>query len=546
MNNPYPFPIKLLLSTLTAMMLLSGCARSSDSAANDSSNPGADSGEASRTEYSNISSAMQADQETGSTSQDMPDTLPSGIPDPSPTDPGWQYSWQEITVTLPAEWKDLCVIQENPNGFSIFQKASYEEDKDGYICSFMRSAEYLNYGVGETLLAYTEDGQFYYLMQPTDFACASENREIMDEYSQMCDQVNNLAASLQITAGGIHYDAQEYVLPISSHLPLTQENLANLSDNELWIARNEIYARHGRRFTNEYLQLRFGSCTWYQGTIAPEQFDEGVLSQIERDNIQLLVAAEQEYDRQHPYPRQYAASETAMEDLSGNGTANRITYRVSRDPSLECELTIDGNSYDLYDLDLGDHWLTYPHTDTFYITDILESDNLLEIAILDLGDSLDLATHFFRYNGALSYIGTVDGWPFAELHSGFNGFDGSGRITGQTRTDLIETVYPEGYWRYDLTQDQIVCQETTWHSYFFLEAHTLYEDLPVHSRPDPASETTFIPADTEIFFLSTDLKEWILVKGKNGDMGYMQVANERIVDLDRPADEVISNLDFYD
>ena len=176
----------------------------------------------------------------------------------------------------------------------------------------------------------------------------------------------------------------------------------------------------------------------------------------------------------------------------------------------------------------------------------MENDNYLEIAILDLGPSIDLVTHFFRYDGALSYIGTVGGWPFAELNSGINGFNGSGWITGKTRTDLIETAYPEGYWRYDFTQGQIVCQETTWHSYFFRESHTLYEDLPVHSKPDPSSKTIILPANTEICFLSTDLEEWILVKDKNGDKGYMQVAGGEIVDLGKPADKVISNLDFYD
>lgn len=536
MNKIHHTRIRPYSFLCAAVILLTGCAGASGSAADQDSGVTGDPDRTYSIENAGNVSSGQTDTEN----------LPPDGSDPTAAE-DWQYSWQEITITLPAKWKDLCVIQENPNGFSLFQKASYEENNEGYICSFMRISEYLNHGVGETLLAYTDDGQFYYLMQPTDFACASENKDIMDEYSQMCSQVYSLTASLQIaSSNGIHYDAEEYVLPISRLLPLTQENLVNLSDNELWIARNEIYARHGRRFTNEYLQLLFDSCTWYQGTIAPEQFDESVLTQTEQDNLQLLITAEQEYDRQHPYPRQYKASEIVVEDLSGNGISNRITYQVYKDEESpwKCELTIDGNSYNLYAL--NDLYMDYPHTDVFYITDIVESDSYLEIAILDLGPSIDLVTHFFRYDGTLSYIGTVGGWPLAELNCGVNGFDGSGRITGKTRTDLIETVYPEGYWRYDVAQDKIVSQETTWHSYFFMESHSLYEDLPVHSRPDPSSETIFIPADTGICFLSTDLKEWILVKGKNGDMGYMQVTDKKIVDLDKPADEVISDLDFYD
>lgn len=531
--------IRLSPFLVTAAILLAGCAGTSNPTTDQVSSVAGDTGGTYSSEDTGDTSAAQADTET----------LPSGDGDSAPTDPGWQYIWQEITVTLPAEWKDRCVIQENANGFSIFQKASYEENEDGFLCSFTRSSEYYNYGAGETLLAYTNDGQLYYMMQPTDFACASEKRETLGEYARMCLQVEDLADSLEIAnSDGVHYDAWEYVLPVSSILPLAPEHLMNLSDNALWIARNEIYARHGRMFTNEYLQLRFDSCTWYQGTVSPEQFDESVLSQTERDNIQLLIAAEQEYDERHPYPKQYQASETVVETLSGNGGPNKITYLTTADDShySELELVIDGKSYDLDDLQEIGCYIDYPNTKLFYITDIMEDDGFLEIAILDLGPSIDLVTHFFRYDGTLFYIGTVGGWPFAEVNSGVNGFHGYGWITGKTRSDLIETIYPEGSWHYDYTQDQIVYQETTWHSYFFMEAHTLYEDLPVHSKPDPSSETLFIPADTEIHFLSTDLEQWILVKGKNGDMGYMQVADEKIIDLDKPANEVISNLDFYD
>lgn len=539
MNKIHPAKIGLSSFLATAIILLAGCAGTSNPAASQSSGVTGDPDKTCSSENAGDTSSTQTDTEI----------LPSGDGSSAPADPGWQYSWQEITVTLPTEWKDLCIIQENPSGFSIFQKASYEENKDGYLCSFMRTSEYLNNGMGETLLAYTDDGQLYYLMQPTDFACASEKKEIIAEYSQLCRQVEDLAAGLEITASdGIHYDAWEYVLPVSSLLPLTREQLMNLSDNALWIARNEIYARHGRMFTNEYLQLRFDSCTWYQGTIAPEQFDESMLTRTEHDNIQLLIAAEQEYDKRHPYPRQYHASETVVETLSGNGGPNKITYLTTTDDSLysELELVIDGKSYDLDDLQEIGCYIDYPNTKSFYITDIMEDDGFLEIAILDLGPSLDLVTHFFRYDGTLFYIGTVGGWPFSELNSGVNGFNGFGWITGETRSNLIETVYLEGSWRYDYTQNQIVYQETTWHSYFFMEAHILYEDLPVHSKPDSSSETIFIPANTEIYFLSTDLKQWILVKGKNGDIGYMQVADEKIIDLNKPANEVISNLDFYD
>ena len=79
-----------------------------------------------------------------------------------------------------------------------------------------------------------------------------------------------------------------YILPESSTRALTASDLAGLTKNQLRILRNEIYARHGRRFNDASLQQYFDSQPWYQGTIAPAQFDEGVLSEVEKANIDLI------------------------------------------------------------------------------------------------------------------------------------------------------------------------------------------------------------------------------------------------------------------
>ncbi len=45
---------------------------------------------------------------------------------------------------------------------------------------------------------------------------------------------------------------------------LTEEDLSGLSKEELRIARNEIYARHGYMFKSADLKEYFGSKSWYQ------------------------------------------------------------------------------------------------------------------------------------------------------------------------------------------------------------------------------------------------------------------------------------------
>jgi len=458
-----------------------------------------------------------------------------------------QYTWQDITVALPEDWDGRCIIVENENGFSIFQKASYETDNTlGYICGFWRTREPLESGSGETLIACAEDGTLYYLVQPMDVACDTENEEIAGEYLRMCQQVPQIQAAVQNAALRVQNNAEEFVLPASSILELDQEALAGLSDNELWIARNEIYARHGRLFNNEYLQQYFNRCAWYEGEIPAEEFRESALSQLEKDNLKLLAAAELAYEGEHPYPKRCQAAETVTEELSGDGMADQISYQVTEQENGEyqCRITVNGETFIANELSYAESegGMTNPTMDCFYITDIVEDDGILEIAVLDEGPSDDPVTYFFRYDGTLSCIGWVPGFPFAEMNEGVNGFNGAGGITGHSRIDLIETAYLYDYWWFD--GRRITYVDMSWFDLLPYYEHTLYEDLPVHCDWDETSATTIIPAQEEVYFLGTDGKQWILVKGKDGSQGYMLVEDGNIVALNKSADQVFSGLQF--
>ena len=84
----------------------------------------------------------------------------------------------------------------------------------------------------------------------------------------------------------------EYILPDSSTRVLSADELYGLTAEQLRIARNEIYARHGRRFNSADLQAWFDSKSWYTGTIAPEAFDQNILSSIELLNLDLIQKVE--------------------------------------------------------------------------------------------------------------------------------------------------------------------------------------------------------------------------------------------------------------
>lgn len=58
------------------------------------------------------------------------------------------------------------------------------------------------------------------------------------------------------------------------------------------MARNEIYARHGRKFKDKTLQKYFDEKSWYEGEYEPDEFRETWLSLLERKNAAFLLAKE--------------------------------------------------------------------------------------------------------------------------------------------------------------------------------------------------------------------------------------------------------------
>lgn len=83
-------------------------------------------------------------------------------------------------------------------------------------------------------------------------------------------------------------DGGGYILPESSSRLLTNADVAGLSLQQVNYAKNEIYARHGRLFDSRELQNYFNSQSWYSGTIAPANFSESLLSDVEKKNVTFL------------------------------------------------------------------------------------------------------------------------------------------------------------------------------------------------------------------------------------------------------------------
>ncbi len=88
----------------------------------------------------------------------------------------------------------------------------------------------------------------------------------------------------------------DYILPDSDTRKLTAEDLDPIKDDAqmLRLARNELYARHGRKFDAEDLQEYFMSKDWYTPEIEPGDFDEDMLTKVEKYNRDLIKSYEEQ------------------------------------------------------------------------------------------------------------------------------------------------------------------------------------------------------------------------------------------------------------
>ncbi|XME04132.1 protein kinase domain-containing protein [Lachnospiraceae bacterium C1.1] len=117
-----------------------------------------------------------------------------------------------------------------------------------------------------------------------------------------------VAVNSKVWAGKVAYiieyddyvaDSSEYILPESDSRYYTRDELSSLGYSDLKLARNEIFAKHGRKFRDSELNAYFSSKSWYVPAIEPEEFDatyETRLNDYEKENINLIKTLEEEWD----------------------------------------------------------------------------------------------------------------------------------------------------------------------------------------------------------------------------------------------------------
>ncbi len=136
----------------------------------------------------------------------------------------------------------------------------------------------------------------------TPMAAASPSAASTSAASTSAASSSAASISAQTSTPAPRGASSDYVIPDSDCTSYTADDIKamNLSVDELWYARNEIYARHGRKFQNETLQAYFNSKPWYTPEYSPDEFDDSVqLSSVERANAAAIKSVEQSMGSNH-------------------------------------------------------------------------------------------------------------------------------------------------------------------------------------------------------------------------------------------------------
>ena len=94
------------------------------------------------------------------------------------------------------------------------------------------------------------------------------------------------------SSGAISTETEgDYIFSESDKKLLEKSELLSLGDWQLKVARNEIYARHGREFVHKDLQCYFATKGWYK---VDSSYSTGDLSNLENKNVALILNYEKE------------------------------------------------------------------------------------------------------------------------------------------------------------------------------------------------------------------------------------------------------------
>lgn len=123
-------------------------------------------------------------------------------------------------------------------------------------------------------------------------APATQAQQSSDSQNSSSNNLNSQSSNAQSpsNASTKNNSKSGFILPNSDSSYLSNAQVSALSDDDLQLAINEIYARRGRIFNDANLNAYFSSQSWYEGKYTAEEFEKNVkFNAYEQKNLQLLI-----------------------------------------------------------------------------------------------------------------------------------------------------------------------------------------------------------------------------------------------------------------
>lgn len=208
----------------------------------------------------------------------------------------------------------------------------------------------------------------------------------------------------------------------------------------------------------------------------------------------------------------------ASVDLNGDGVPETIKITFDKDQYG----TLQAYTLKINDQEIKkDEWNLQGY---FRIADIDKNDNHLEILVGAEGPSNDYTTDFYAFDGNdVINMGQTQG-VYKYYDTKKMDFPGEGTFTTQTRGLILQTWSYED--EYGLNENHTL-KHLPKDLYDMETSVTMLKDLPLQKSSDDAAIVTTLKTGDKATLISTDNKEWVLAKDKNGVEGWFKV-NELI------------------
>ncbi|WP_418546919.1 YARHG domain-containing protein [Ruminococcus bromii] len=172
-------------------------------------------------------------------------------------------------------------------GFTV-EISDYEYSYDypeGYIISQTPEGD-TSASTGTVVKLVISSGQ----IQRETEAPATQAQQSSNSQNSSSGNANSQSSNTQSSSNTNTNNNGGFIFPNSDSSYLSNAQVSTLSDNDLQLAINEIYARRGRIFKDASLNAYFNSQSWYEGKYTAEEFEKNVkFNTYEQKNLQLLI-----------------------------------------------------------------------------------------------------------------------------------------------------------------------------------------------------------------------------------------------------------------